>query len=312
MAYTRTGAATVRERLTDSCSKGATRTARPIGAALLRRLALLLLTVLAAGLLSSALVQLAPGLGMDERRLDLHRSEESILALGHATPRLFAGFCAYLAGLARGDWGESISLGRPVRELVAERAAVTLRSLVVGLGLAWSAALSLSLALEGLHRRGLDLLWKTVAGLLLCVPSAVVALLFLYLNAGAALAIAAILFPRLFRYVRNILAEAGRKPHVLAARSRGIGGIGLLWRHVSIPSGAELLAVAGVSASMAIAASIPAEALCDSPGLGQLVWQSAIARDLPVLMHLTVLVALGTGAANLVSDAARALAARGV
>ena len=69
----------------------------------------------------------------------------------------------------------------------------------------------------------------------------------------------------------------------------------------------ELLALVGVSISMAVSAIIPVEALCDSPGIGQLVWLSASARDLPVLVHLTVLIALVTCVANLVSDTAGTL-----
>jgi len=66
----------------------------------------------------------------------------------------------------------------------------------------------------------------------------------------------------------------------------------------------------GISVSMAIGAVIPIETLCGSAGIGQLVWQSALARDLPVLVHLTVLVALATSIANFLSDIARALVTR--
>jgi len=52
------------------------------------------------------------------------------------------------------------------------------------------------------------------------------------------------------------------------------------------------------------------EALCDSAGIGQLVWQSALARDLPLLVPLTMLAAAITCAANLCADAGRALACR--
>lgn len=287
---------------------------RRVGMAVVRRLTLLLLTVGAAALLSAALVRLAPGFGSDERLLDLRRSEPSLSALRAAAPppSLPTAFGNYLRGLARGDWGTSISLGRPVRELVKERAALTMRTLWWGLALAWGIGFSFSLALEGLHCRELDAAATLINGGLLCLPAAVVALLFLYLDGGPALALAAVLLPRVFRYARNILNAAGRRPHVLAALARGARGIGLLWRHVCVPAAPELLALAGVSVSMAIGAAIPVEALCDSPGVGQLAWQSALARDLPVLMHLTVLVALATGAANLLADGARAAATRGM
>ena len=63
---------------------------------------------------------------------------------------------------------------------------------------------------------------------------------------------------------------------------------------------------------MAAGAAIAVEALCDSPGLGQLVWQSAMARDLPVLAHMTMLIALMICGVNLLADAARALAGKGI
>ncbi|MBZ5618349.1 MAG: ABC transporter permease [Acidobacteriia bacterium] len=283
---------------------------RTVAAAAIRRFLMLLLTIAASALVSAALVRLAPGFGTDERQLDLQLSEASIAAVRarSRSPGFVTAFGEYVSGLAHGDWGFSVSLRRPVRELMAERAGLTLRTLGAGLTLAWSLALGLSLILEGLRRRALDLAATLAAGGLLCLPAAVVALVFLYLDVSPVFALAAVLWPRIYRYVRNVLAASSNRPHVLAARARGSGGIGLLWRHVCIPASPELLALAGISVSMAIGAVIPVETLCGSPGVGQLVWQSAIARDLPVLVHLTVLVALATSAANLFSDAARALA----
>ena len=56
----------------------------------------------------------------------------------------------------------------------------------------------------------------------------------------------------------------------------------------------QLLAVAGVSVSVALGAAIPVEALCGLAGVGQLAWQAALARDLPLLMNITLLVTLVT------------------
>ena len=43
-------------------------------------------------------------------------------------------------------------------------------------------------------------------------------------------------------------------------------------------------------------------ATCDSPGIGQLAWQAALGRDLPLLVNMTLLVTLVTLGANSVSD----------
>ena len=55
---------------------------------------------------------------------------------------------------------------------------------------------------------------------------------------------------------------------------------------------------------MAFGAAIPIEALCDSPGVGQLAWQAALNRDLPLIMNLTLLVTLITVAANMLANIA--------
>jgi ABC-type dipeptide/oligopeptide/nickel transport system permease component len=53
---------------------------------------------------------------------------------------------------------------------------------------------------------------------------------------------------------------------------------------------------------MAFGAAIPVETLCDLPGVGQLAWKAAMARDLPLLVSLTMLITLLTQACNAVSD----------
>jgi peptide/nickel transport system permease protein len=268
---------------------------------------LLLLTVGVAGVFSTLLVRLAPGFGVDERQLDLRLSDGSVAALrDRATPSAWHS----LGGLLRGDWGDSVSLRRPVRELVSERLAVTARTLCAGLAIAWAASAVLCLASLCLRRSGLDLAVALMTGGLLCLPAAVVGLLSVYFEAGPALALAAVLFPRVMRYARNILAAGSRRPHVLAARSRGVSASALALRHICFPAAPELLALAGISVGVAAGAVIPAEALCDSAGLGQLVWQSAMARDLPVLAPLTTLAAALTCAANLFADAGRLMVCR--
>jgi peptide/nickel transport system permease protein len=77
-----------------------------------------------------------------------------------------------------------------------------------------------------------------------------------------------------------------------------------------LPSAAPaLLALVGVSVSMAFGAAIPIEVVCDSPGIGQLAWQAALGRDLPLLVNITIFVTLLTLTANSISDlAGKALA----
>jgi peptide/nickel transport system permease protein len=65
-----------------------------------------------------------------------------------------------------------------------------------------------------------------------------------------------------------------------------------------------MLALGGVSVALAFGASIPVEALADSPGVGQLAWRAALGRDIPLLVSITLLLTAVTTAANLLSDIA--------
>jgi peptide/nickel transport system permease protein len=276
--------------------------------ALLRRLACMALTILLAAFLGAAMVRLAPGFGMDERQLDARysaSSREAIEEASGARSSLLSFFASYLAGLCRGEFGRSISFGAPVRELIADRFPLTLRSAAWAMLLAWTIAAATVLLLGLARKRPLEWAASGAAGALLCLPAAVVAVLSFYLGAAPALAIAAILLPRILRYLRTVTAAVTSRPHVLAARSRGCSGLGFEMRHVWLPAAPELLALGGISVNMALGAAIPVEALCDSPGLGQLTWKAALARDLPVLVCVTILMAAVTAAANLLSDAAR-------
>jgi peptide/nickel transport system permease protein len=274
---------------------------------LLRRLLAVSITILLGGLLGATLVRLAPGFGVDERELDPRLSPESLQALrdANAEERNVARFYGrYLLGMIHGDLGISRSLNRAVSELLAARLPVTLRSLGISLVAAWF--LALLLALPGAMSRspGYDVVSTMLSGLLLCLPAAVLALLLLWAGGNVPVAIALVVLPRLFRYVRNLLGETYASAHVLAARARGLSSARILFWHVIPAAGLQLMALAGISLNMAFGAAIPVEVICDSPGIGQLAWQAALARDLPLLVNLTVLVAVMTMLANSASDLA--------
>lgn len=274
---------------------------------LFRHLLALFLTALLGGLLGATLVRFSPGFGVDERELDTRLREDSIQALRqlHSNEHnLLKFYASYLAGAIHGDLGVSNSLSRPVTELFAERMPVTLRTVALGLAGGW--LLGLLLALPGTMFRewGYDLLATIASGVFLCLPSAVVALIFLYWGGPVALAVCAVVFPRVFRYARNLLLQTYAKPHVLTARAKGLRGSRILLWHVFPVAAPQLLALAGVSVSIALSATIPIEVICDSPGIGQLAWRAALSRDLPLLVNVTLFVTLATLVANSASDLA--------
>ena len=276
-----------------------------LGQKIMRHGFAILATALLGGLLSATLVRFAPGLDADEAELDPHLSSASVQALRQARVEQHNIARFYLHSLrqaVRGDLGTSISLGRPITELLRDRVPPTLRLVGIGLLFSWSAALALALAAAWLRVSAFDAMATAISATFLCIPAAVLALLSVLWNTPAALAVALIIFPRDYRYARNLLAKAYELPHIVTARAKGLSELRILFWHVIPVAGPQLLAVAGVSVSLALGAAIPVEALCGVAGVGQLAWQAALSRDLPLLTNITVLVTLVTLLANSGAD----------
>ena len=276
-----------------------------LGRKIARHGLILVATALLGGFLSAAMVRLAPGFDTDEAALDPHLNSQSIQALRQARTEQHNIFRFYLHSLQlamHGDLGTSISLKQPVSTLLQDRFPLTLRLVSLGLLMGWAAVMVLVFTTALLRVTAYDLLATFMTGLLICVPAAVLALLSVLWNIPGALAIALIIFPRDYRYAHNLVNKAYSLPHVVTARAKGLSELRILFWHVVPSAGPQLLALAGVSVSLAIAAAIPVEALCGLAGIGQLAWQAALARDLPLLMNITILVTLVTLLANSSAD----------
>jgi len=275
-----------------------------LGSRIARHLVSITLTILLGGLLSAALVRLAPGFDVDDQQLDPRLSAESVRAI-HESRRpehnLLRFYLGYMGRALHGDLGTAHSLGQPVRTLLRDRLPVTLRVVTMGLALGWTLAIVLALT-SAARVAGWDVATLMVSGVFLCLPAAVLALLSVLLNTPGYLGIALIVFPKVFRYLRSLLTKAYSLPHICTARAKGLGPFRILLFHVLPIIAPQMLALAGVSVSIAIGAAIPIETLCGLAGVGQLAWQAALGRDLPLLVNITVLVTLVTLLANSSAD----------
>jgi len=252
------------------------------------------------------MVRYAPGSDLDEQELDPRLSQQSVESLrrerAHDHPIQF--YFKYLAGLLHGDAGKSALFGQPVSELIAERLPVTVRSVAAGLAAGWCAAVVLAAANVLWRRVAVLLLSTLLSGTLVSAPAALVAIACLLLDLPPSYAIAAVVFPRVFPHVYGQLRAGLDNPYVIMARARGLSVLRVFFWHVVPGALGPVIALAGVSIAFAFGTSIPVEALADSPGVGQLAWRAALARDLPVLVSVTLLLTALTVAANLLSELA--------
>jgi peptide/nickel transport system permease protein len=274
-----------------------------------RKLAAVGATVLVGGLLTAALVRLSPGFGADERLLDTRLDGESLAAVRAehtANSNVVRFYAHHLAGMLHGDLGESPSLRRPIAELIAARLPVTAELMAVGVLGGWALAFALALLTVLCRRPVASQIAGTFSTCMLCLPPAAIAVLIFTWGGPVRIIVALVLFPRLFDYCRNLLEDAYARPHILMARAKGLRPARILLSHVLPVSAPQFLALAGISVSMAFGAAIPVETLCDLPGIGQLAWKAAIARDLPVLVSLTMIITVVTQLCNAASDGAAA------
>ncbi len=260
---------------------------------------------LLAGLIGAIFVRLGPGFGTSVQELDPRLSEATRAEMrrqsgaGADVPRYYA---HWLAGIAHGDLGYSPSLKRPISELLRDRAGVTAAEVTEGAVAGVLAGFLLAVVVLASPRPVGSLVCGVGSSVVLSAPAAVIALACVWLDIDPAWAVATAVLPHALQYLTGVLRSGAAAGHVLAARARGIGPLRILLVHIMTPSLGELAAVCGMAVTVALGAAIPIEAICSRPGLGELVWQAALSRDLPVLVNMTVLLAVVTIGANTITD----------
>ena len=275
---------------------------RALGRQLLRIAILVLLSALG----SAVLLRFSPGSLVDERELDPRMRPETLAKLRSdraAENSIGKGLLRYLEGAPRGDLGKSQLHNVPIAGLLRANAPATLRRIGAGLTGAWLCGLFLAILVAAFRSAWiLDGSTALFASLLLSLPAGVLAYLCLTIGAPVELVLLLVLTPRVFRFSRNLLVEAYGSPHIDMARARGVGEARILFAHVFPEAAPQLFALLAASVSMAVGAIIPIEAICDAAGLGRLAWQAAMARDLPLLLNLTMLIAVATTTAMAISE----------
>jgi peptide/nickel transport system permease protein len=254
-------------------------------------------------------VRLAPGYFDDVREMDAkyaqgERAELNAEQMGQAS--VWATAFHSLGGLLRGDLGESRQYEIPVSNLIRQRIQVTASLLAHGIAYGWLLAFCAALPLSAV-RKGSTLLGAPFT-LLLAIPTGALATLCLLSNRGGpSLVLALVLAARDFKFLERMFRTAWKAPHLLHARAQGLRLHQLVRRHVLPNVLSSLLALTTLSLVTALSAIVPIEVCFDVPGVGQLAWTAAMNRDLPVLLAVTMLMAVAITCATSISQQLRPL-----
>lgn len=281
-----------------------------------RRLAGLLLTLLAVSLLIFAVMAVLPG---DPAAITLGTSAapETLGALRHAMgldQPLMLRYGKWLLGAATGDLGQSYTYGVPVAGLIVERLAVTLPLAVFAIVL--SVAIAIPLGVAAAARRGgmIDILASIFAQMGVAVPGFWVGLLLIILFSttlgimpaggfpgwgnGLWPALKALVLPALAlalpqaavltRVTRTAMLDVLHEDFIRTARAKGLPRRSVLWRHVAPNALVPVLTILGLQFTFLVAGAVLIENVFNLPGLGRLAYQALGQRDIIVMQDVTL------------------------
>ncbi len=285
----------------------------------LRRLTHAFFLMVGVSVLAFLFTTLAPGNYFDEMRLNPQIAPETVAALRaqyQLDRPLPVRYASWVNSVLRGQMGFSFAYNSPVAPILFVRARNTLLLTVTAMLIAWGIALPLGVWSAERFGRLPDRLLSWATAALLVIPDLALGLglLVLTVKTGwfpmggttsldfeglslggklrdlalhmtlpvAALVLSAL--PLLIRHVRAAVAEVLDAPFMLAARGHGIPRRTLLYLYALRAAANPLITLFGFSIGALLSGSLLVEVVMSWPGLGPLLLESILSRDLYVVI----------------------------
>jgi peptide/nickel transport system permease protein len=301
---------------------------------LIRRLLILLATLLAASLVVFIVLQVLPG---DPAALMLGTGAraDTLAALRHRLgldAPLWLRYLRWIFGMARGDFGVSYTYSVPVAELIRDRGALSLPLALLAILL--STAIAIPVGVLAAARRGSarDAAMMGVAQVGVAIPNFWLGILLILVfavhlpwlpasgfpgwSAGLGAGLRALILPALAlalpqaailaRVTRASVIETLSEDFIRTARAKGLSRSAALWRHAVPNALIPVVTLIGLQFSFLLAGTVIVENVFTLPGLGRLVFQAIAQRDLIVVQDLVVLLAGSVILVNFAVDLAAA------
>ena len=226
----------------------------------------------------------------------------------------------YLAGVVRGDLGDSFRFQQPVTRVVLAHYPATLELAIVAL-LA-CAAIGIPAGLLAAARRGtstdhavglftlfgLSVPNFALGPVLILVFSVILGWLPVSGRGGPshlilpAITLGAALAAILTRMVRTSVIEELSSDYVRTAHAKGLSPSAVLFRHAFRNALIPILTILGLQFGTLLAGTVITETIFSWPGIGRLAVQAIDARDYPLLQGCILLIAFSYVVVNLLTD----------
>ncbi len=302
---------------------------------LIRRLLLAALLVFVVSSTALLLVEAAPGDSIGGFDLDPTVAAAERHRLGLDRPFLVR-YREWLGRAARLDLGESVKYGRPVNQLVAERAGKTALLGTTALLLATVIGVPLGI-ITGSRRNVATSVARILSLIFVSIPPLVTSFVLLLLAARTgwfpvggfpamgntsdmsvwitmrylalpSIALALPIAASLERLQSRAMEDALAEPSIRAALARGCSVRRVVWRHALRLSLQPVLAIYGVIVGSVLSGSFAVEIVTSWPGLGALMYEGLVARDLYLVAGCAAAGSIFLATGILLSDVALALA----
>src|SRR5204863_2191794 len=246
-----------------------------------------------------------------------------------------AQFATWLCRFARGDWGSSITKGRPVRALLGDAWPATVRLVGLSLILSYLIGLAIGVVQAARSRSRIDTLLSVSSVTLFAVPGYWLGLMLVlvftywiqllpafgaagldsdYLRGGSwlidrlrhlALPLTALTLIGLggaARFVRGAMLETLSQPFITTARAKGLTTRRVVGRHALRHALTPVVTLLGLSLPTLFSGAVFVEAVFAWPGVGRVLVEAVQARDYPVVMAATAISAALVVAGNMLAD----------
>jgi peptide/nickel transport system permease protein len=298
---------------------------------ILRRLLHAAGLLVAVSILSFFMLQLAPGEFFTNLQVNPQISPQTLAGLRaqYAMDKpITVRYVRWVKAVAHGDFGPSLAYGVPAAPLLLDRAKNTLLLTFTATLLSWFLAVPIGVW-TAYRARGLaDRITSGATSLMLAVPELMVALLLLMFavrtgklptggmrsltGAGMMdvvrhmlLPVAAIVigtFPVILRHVRAAMVEILHAPFVQHAVRHGLPRRVVLYRYALRAAANPLISLAGFSVATLLSASLLVEVVMSWPGLGPMLLEAIVARDMYVVIGAVVFSTVLLVGGNLTAD----------
>lgn len=259
---------------------------------------------------------------LDEAALERMRQE---LGLNRPLP---VQYFDWLRHTVSGDFGRSFRMPIPVTELIMSRLPVTLELMVLGLLLPIVIAIPAGIISALRPGSVLDLGVSALAVVTLSIPNFWLGILLITLFALKlgwlpssgfvpfrddplqnlklmvlpSITLAAFYMGVLLRYTRSVMLDVLTQDYVRTARAKGLSARTVIGRHAVRNGLLPIVTVIGFEVASLFGGAVVTETVFSLPGVGTLLVQAILGRDLPVVQGIVLFVVLAVVVTNLVTD----------